>query len=48
MAVKQYHVRHEQVEPLSESSDDSEFEIRNDNDRRYPHRRRPPDRYTCN
>ena len=32
-------------EPLSESSDDSEFEIRNDNDRRYPQRRRPPDRY---
>ena len=35
-------------DPLSESSDDSEIEIRNNNDRRYPERRRrPPDRYTC-
>ena len=36
-------------EPLSESSDDSKFEISSNNDRRYPERRRgPPDRYTCN
>ena len=36
-------------EPLAESSDDSEFEGRNNNERRYPERkRRPPEQYMCN
>ena len=36
-------------EPLAESSDESEFEGKNNNERRYPERqRRLPERYMCN